>query len=481
MITPLVGASALGGEKAAEWAAALAIAAGVIYAALGILRMGWVSNFLSKAVLGGFILGFALGIAIEQSAKLLGVEGGDGSYAEQLVDTIQAIPETDLTTLAVGAASLALLLAMRYLRPVWPRALAVVVLATAATALFDLSDNGVAVTGTVPTGLFDVGLPGVGWGEAGTLAVGAFAVIFVGYSETLAAGRLVSRNHGYEIDPDQELIAQGAASAAAGFVGGFANDGSLSKSSVADDAGQRSQMAALLNAVMVLLTVLFLASLFEELPAATLGAVVIDAMVGLITFAEMKRYYSVNRPDFVFFVGAMLGILFFGIITGIVVGVVLSLLLLIARASNPGVRLLGRKPGSQAYLDVDRHEGLERSPGIVVVRIDGPLFFADANRFRDRVRELTAASEAPVRSVVVDAEAISQTDTDGADILIELERELSSQDATLCLARVESRILELWQRAGVVDAVGPERIFHTVYEAVEAALEQSSRASGVAP
>jgi SulP family sulfate permease len=467
VITPLAGASALGSDKAAEWAAALALAAGAVYLALGVLRMGWVSNFLSKAVLGGFILGFALGIVIQQSAKLLGVDGGDDSYVEQLITTIGEIPNTELTTLVVGASSLGLLLAMRYLRPKWPRALVVVALATAAAATFDLGNEGVALTGKVPTGLFDVGLPGVGWSEAGALVVGALSVIFVGYSETLAAGRLVSSKHRYEIDPDQELIAQGTASGAAGFVGGFVNDGSLSKSSVADTAGQRTQMASLINAGMVLLTLLFLASLFDDLPAATLGAVVIDAMVGLISFAEMKRYFGVNRPDWVFFMGAMAGILFFGIIAGIVTGVVLSLLLLIARASNPGIRLLGKHPDSDAYLDTERHEGLTQVPGVVVVRVDGPLFFADANRFRDRVRELVEAG-APVHAVVIDAEAISQTDTDGADILIELASELDSQGAILALARAQSSILDLWRRAGAIDAIGSERVFHTTAEAVEA-------------
>ena len=279
-------------------------------------------------------------------------------------------------------------------------------------------------------------------------------MIFVGYSETLAAGRLVSRKHGYEIDPDQELIAQGAANAAAGFVGGFVNDGSLSKSSVADTAGQRSQMASLINAGLVLLTLLFLASLFEQLPSAALGAIVIDAMVGLITIIDMKRYYRVNLPDWVFFMGAGLGILFFGIIEGIVIGVVLSLLMLIARASNPGIRLLGKEPGSEAYLDVARHPHAEQTPGVVVVRIDGPLFFADANRFRDRVRELVAAA-GPVDAVVIDAEAVSQTDTDGADILIEIAAELDSKGAALGLARVQSEIADLWRRAGVFDAIGP--------------------------
>ncbi|MFL6296771.1 MAG: SulP family inorganic anion transporter, partial [Actinomycetes bacterium] len=219
--------------------------------------------------------------------------------------------------------------------------------------------------------------------------------------------------HRYEIDPDQELIAQGMACGAAGLVGGFATDGSLSKTSVADAAGQKSQMASLINALFVLLTMLFLASLFENLPAATLGAVVIDAMLGVITFEPMRRYFRVNRADWVFYMGALLGILFFGIIHGILIGVVLSLLLLlIFRASKPGIRRLGRDPKTDVYVDVDRYPGLEIVPGVLALRVDGPLFFADANRFRDTLNEMIRTNREPVRALVVDATAISQTDTD---------------------------------------------------------------------
>ena len=353
VITPIVGAAALGTGKAVGYSAALALATGAVYVALGLLRMGWVSTFLSKAVMSGFVLGFSIGIIIDQSHKLLGVPGVDGSYVQELWGTLKEIPDTNLTTLAVGGGSLALLLLMRHFRPRWPRMLIVVALAIIASSALSLADHGVAVTGDVPTGLFSVQAPGVGWSETGALLLGALSIVFVGYSETLAAGRAMARKHGYEIDTNQELIAQGMACGAAGFVGGFATDGSLSKTSVADTAGQRSQMASLINAGFVLLTMLFLAGLFKDLPSATLGAVVIDAMLGLITFTEFKRYQRVNRADWVFFMGAGLGILCFGIIQGIVIGVVLSLLLLIARSSQTSVRELRHSPD---------HRDLPRGP-----------------------------------------------------------------------------------------------------------------------
>ncbi len=467
VVTPLIGTAALGTDEAATYAAALALATAVVYIALGVLRMGWISNFLSKAVMSGFILGFAIGIVINQTPSLLGVPAVDGSYVQQLWGTIEAIPETSGATLVVGAASLGLLLLMRYGFPKLPRALIVATLSIVAVELLDLADHGVAITGDVPTGLFSLEIPGIDWSDTGALAVGALAVVFVGYSETLAAARSVARRHRYDLDTNQELVAQGMANGAAGLVGGFVVDGSLSKTSVADAAGQRTQLASLINAAFVLATMLVLATLFESLPGATLGAIVIDAMVGLISVDALVRYYRVNRADWVFFVGAGLGILIFGIMAGILIGVTLSLLMLIARASRTNIRRLYRDPTSGSYHDVSRHEGLEPTPGIVIARVDGPLFFADADRFRERLHELVREEPAP-RWVVVDAEAVHLTDTDGADILIQVEEELRSQGVVLALARVHPPVLALWERAGVIDAIGEGKVFNTVRDAVHA-------------
>src|SRR4051812_928351 len=472
-ITPIIGTAALGTDKAIGWTAALAIATGLVYLALGVLRMGWVSTFLSKAVMAGFVLGFSIGIIIDQSQKLLGVETADGSYAQELWRTIKEVPNTSTTTLAVGLGSLTVLLAMRRWLPRWPRMLMVVVAAIAASQVLDLASHGVAVTGDVPTGLPAVALPGVGWGETSALLVGALSIVFVGYSESLASARAMASRHHYEIDTDQELIAQGFACGAAGLVGGFASDGSLSKTSVAEAAGQKTQMASLINAALVLLTMLLIAGLFEQLPSATLGAVVIDAMVGLVTFADLGRYYRVNRSDWVFFMGAGLGILFIGITQGILIGVVLSLLLLIARSSRTSVPELGHDPRTGRYHVLSRHDGLELTPGVRIARIDGPLFFADADAFRTRVHEITADDGGPVR-LVVDAEAVLLTDTDGADMLKQVAAELAVEGSTLQLASVHPPVLALWQRAGLLDALGDDAVFASIDDAVEAERPASS-------
>ena len=469
VITPLVGAAALGTDDAAKFAAALALATGLVYVALGAARMGWVSNFLSKAVMGGFVLGFAIGIIIEQTHKLLGVPKVDGSYMQQLWGTIEELPDTSLTTLALGTACLAALLVMRYRYPVLPRALIVVVLSIVAVQLFDLTAHGLAVTGPVPNGVFSVGLPGVGWEYAESLIVGALAVIFVGYSESLASARAMATKHGYAIDPNQELIAQGAACIAAGVVGGYPTDGSLSKTSVADSAGQRTQMASILNAALVLLTMLFLASLFEDLAAAALGAIVIDAMIGLIGFGDMQRYWRVSRADFMFFTSAMAGILFVDIIHGILIGVVLSLLMLIARASKPTIRRLARDPEDGSYIDAGLHDRLVTNSRVLTLRVDGPLFFADSQRFKEAVLGMIDTAPEPLEAMVLDAESISLTDTDGADAVIDLASQLHDQrNLEFAVARVQPPVWALWERAGIATVVFGGQPFDTVHAAVNA-------------
>jgi SulP family sulfate permease len=477
-ILPIVGSDAMGTDDAVAITAALAITTGIVYLLLGVARMGWVSNFLSKAVMSGFVLGFSIGIIIDQSHKLLGVDSVDGSYWEILVGTIQEIPDTNTATLILGSISLAALLAMRRFTPRLPRALIVMVLSIIAVTALDLTAHGVAVTGTVPTGLFSIGIPFGSWDQQGALLVGALSIIFVGYSETLAAGRAMATKHAYEIDPDQELIAEGFACLGSGLVGSFATDGSLSKTSVADSAGQKSQMASLVNAVFVLLTMLFLAGLFENLADAVLGAVVIDAMVGLITLADFKRYRRVNRADWACFMAAGLGIVFLSITAGIAVGVVLSLLLLISRASGAQLHRLGRTYDAVSYRDISRHDDVVVDPDVLVVRLDGPLFFANANRFHDQLTALLAGCDPEPKIVVADMEAVAETDTDGADSLTRLAQQLRTKGGWFGLARVKGSVLDSWKLAGAIDDVGSNRVFADVHEAVEAGRASVALAPG---
>ena len=454
--------------------AALALTAGLIYILLGLLKMGWISNFLSSAVLEGFVFAFGIGLIIDQSHKILGVDSVDGSYFQVLIGTLQELPETSIPTLVVGGTALIVLLLMRRYTPKIPRALVVVIAAIAASYLLDLESYGVAIVGEVPTGLPSFGLPSIPSGSMLTLALGGLAVIFVGFSEALAAGKNVASKHNYEIDTSQEMTAQGTANSLSGLFGGFAVTGSLSKTTVADLAGQKSQVASLVSAGLILLTMLFLAALFTDLPNAVLGAVVIDAAIGLVKIKEYRRY-QLNQRDFAVFMAAAIGLFFIGILAGIIIGVVLSLLLLIASASQSPVRRMGLDRENNVFVDADKHPDAKTIPGIVVAEINGPLFFADASNFRASVMEMVQEYEP--HSVVIDLDAATTMDMDGVEILTKIAGELGRQDIKVLLARVDSDNIELFGKLGALDEIGSQNIYETVRAAVDAA-QQTDMVSG---
>jgi MFS superfamily sulfate permease-like transporter len=264
------------------------------------------------------------------------------------------------------------------------------------------------------------------------------------------------------------MIAQGTANGASGLLGGFVVAGSLSKSTVADLAGQKTQMASLINAGLIFLTMLFLAGLFETLPKCVLGAVVIDAAIGLIKFEELK-HYRLNRRDFAAFLAAAIGLFFIGILAGILIGVILSLLMLIASASQSPVRRMALDTEHDVFVDADEHPDALTLPGIEVAEIHGPLFFADADNFRKSV--MAIAETGRPHTIVIDLDMATTMDMDGAETLGKLARQLGKKEITLLLARVEPEEVELLRKIGVLEEVGPENIYKTVRDAVAAAGE----------
>jgi MFS superfamily sulfate permease-like transporter len=311
-----------------------------------------------------------------------------------------------------------------------------------------------------------VALPAIPWNDMATLLLGALAVVFVGFSETLAAARNTASKYGYQIDVSQEMVAQGAASGAASLFGGYVVDGSLSKTTVADLAGQKTQMASLLTAVLILLTVLFLAGLFTNLPEAVLGAVVIDAAIGLVKIPVLKRVKNTSGLDFAAFVAAGLGLFFISVLGGVIVGVVLSLLLLIWKASKAPVRRLGYDAAENVYVDADKHPNATQTDGIVVAELAGPLFFADAAPFHEAVMGMV---QDDTHTVVVDLGSTNLIDMDGAEVLIKLQEELQRKSVRLVLARVADSEMDILDKSGVRKAIGADNIFITVRSAAAAA------------
>jgi sulfate permease, SulP family len=452
-----------GSQEFIAYTATLAVSAGVIYVLLGLLKMGWISHFLSGAVLAGFVFGFGFGLIVDQTPKILGIEKEHGSYFDVLVGVVNGISDTSTTTLIVGVLSIGLLLAFRRFLPTLPRTIIVVVIGIVVSNLLSLEDHGVTITGEIPEGLPSFvwpDLPDVPFAE---VILGSLAVIFIGYSESLAAAKEEGRRHNYEIDASQEMVGQGMANIGSGLVGGYAVEGSLSKTTVADIAGQKTQLASLLTAGLILLTILLLTGFFTALPDAVLGAVVIDAGISLIKFPEF-RFYRLSTRDFAAFVATALAVFFVGVLAGVVAGVTLALLLLIVSSSKTPTRQMAYDREDNVYVHLDHHPDAELVPGILVVGIHGPLFFADADNFRSSVEQFVKSS--PPQTVVMDFSAVVTMDMDGVRALLQLTRELREQDIGVRLVNVGRDHIDLMRRTGALDELGADKIHRTVRSAV---------------
>ena len=448
--------------------AGLALATALVYVLLGVLRMGWVSNFLASPVLEGFVFAFGLGLIADQLHKVLGVAEVDGSYWDKLVGTLAELPQTNAATLAVGGSAVALLLAMRFFTPKLPRALIAVVLGIVVVPLFGLESHGVAVVGDLPSGLPSLVLPaGLSVDQWGTLLAGSLAVVVVGFSESIAAVSAMATKHDGDFSTDRELGALGAAHVGAALLGGFPVSGSLSKTSVADGAGQKTQLSLLVVAALTIVTLLLLTGLFATLPEAVLGAIVVDAAVGLLRLRVPVRFLAVSRPGFAVFVVTAVGLFFIGVVGGVIIGVVLSLLLLISAVSRSPVRRLAYDERERAYVEARAHPEAHEHDHVLVVALLGPLFFADAAAVRTQI--LRMVRESAVTVVVLDLGTTPDIDVDGADTLTKVASRLIARGTRLLLARVEGERLDLLRRAGTLDAVGEDGVFVTVRAAVAAA------------
>jgi SulP family sulfate permease len=369
---------------------------------------------------------------------------------------------------------------LRVIAPRIPGALVLVVGGLVASWLFDLGAHGVALVGEVPRGLPSLEVPDVSLlrDHASTIALAAVALVLIGFSQTAGDARTFAARHRYRIDINQESAAQGMANAGAGLFQGMPVSTSLSASSLNDHAGARTGLASLTSGVMVLLTLLVLAPLFSNLPKPVLAALIIEAVVmGMMDVPEMRRLARVARFDFWIAIAAITGTLLVGVLAGVMIGIGLSLIWLISVATRPRMPLLGREPGTQAFRELDEHPGDERFPGVVVLRLDGGLFFATSDALEDRVREVALATPG-VTGIVLDCEGMDFIDSQGSAKMHEILDLTEHAGVTLRLARVKPAVRELLARDGVLDRIGAGNIHENVDQAVAAQLaaDEGSRA-----
>jgi high affinity sulfate transporter 1 len=465
-------ATGVGGEEAAQLVAAITLATGALFLALALLRMGWIAQFLSKAVITGFLAGAAIDVVIGELPKLTGTSSSGESGWRELATWIRSLTDVHWATVLVGAASLALIVSLRFLAPMVPGALVLVVSGLAASSALDLGSHGVALVGHVPRGLPAPRLPdlAVFQDHYATIGIAAFALLLIGFSQTAGDARAFASRHRYRIDVNQESVAQGMANLGAGVFQGMPVSTSLSASSLNEAAGAVTPVASLTTGALVIGTLLLLAPLFSQLPKPVLAAVIIDAVVfGMIDLSELRRLYRVTRFDFWIAVAALVGAVSAGVLAGVVIGVVLSLLWLVYVATRPSIPLLGREPGTHVFRDLDENPDDETFPGVTVIRLDSGLFFATAEALEDRVRSLVE-QEGQLNALVLDLEGVNFIDSQGAAKLRELHQLTEADGVAFRLARVKPNVIRVLEADGFVDEIGSDHIHGNVQRAVRAQL-----------
>lgn len=459
--------------------AALALLTGLISILAGALKLGRVAQFFSESVMVGFISGLALVIAVKQLPKIFGIEGGSGNFWERLYDVIIHLPETHLLTLIVGVVCLLLLIALEHYFEKIPAALVALVVGIAISAAFGMETRGVEIVGDIPAGLAAPQWPAISLQDWWLLLPGALGLALVGFAEAIGPSRSFAAAHKYEIDANQEFIGLGAANVGAGLFQGFPIGSSLSKSAANDRAGARSQMSGLIAAVVTVFVALFFTQWFYALPEATLGAIVIVAVSGMVKVAKMKHLFRVRRADFVLAVVALLAVLTFETLQALLIAVIISLFSLVWRTSQPRLAVLGRIPDRLDFGDVRRHPENRTLPGLLMVRPENGLFFANAAGLHEAIVSEMQSSAEPVNAVLIDLGATTDLDVPGADMLAELGEELRSQDVRLMLTRVIMPVRQMLERAGAMDQIRPEDIFIRPEAAVLDFLTSQHDASAV--
>jgi SulP family sulfate permease len=457
------------------YASAFVLVTGLVFLLAGIARMGFITQFLSKPVMDGFVVGLAVFVTVGQLNKLFGVEKPDGNTVEKLVGIVRELPQADLTTFAIGAAALAALFLLPRLSRRLPAGLVVLFGAIALSTVLDLGGKGVAVVGTLPQGLPTPALPVVPLADYLGMVLPAIGVLLVAFSESLGVAHEFAEKHGYEVDSDQELNAHALVNLGSALFGGMLAAGGMSGSAVKEGAGGRSQVANLVAWAATIVTLLFLTPLFTSLPEAVLAALIIHAVWHILSSRKLLTLRKEAPVEVWFGVLALAGVLFIDVLEGMMIGLLSSLAFVVYRSSRPHLSSLGRVPGVPgAYSDLERHPENAPVPGVLIVRLDAPMYYANALTARDRLKAMVRESAPPPTAVVFDGEGQDDLDVTSAHMLVGLVGELRSAGIDVYFANVHEPVLERARDTGLYEAVGDQFVLPTVDVAVRA-LEKQAR------
>ncbi|ANV99023.1 SulP family inorganic anion transporter [Bradyrhizobium icense] len=470
VVVPLSGGDPI---RAATLAAMMAIVSGAVCILAGIARLGFVTELLSKPIRYGYMNGIALTVLISQLPKLFGFSiDGEGSL-RSLWAIAGAILEgkTNWVAFGIGLGTLmAILLLQKYQR--LPGILIAVVGATAAVAALDLAARyGVTVLGPLTLGLPAFAVPWIGTADIVPVLIGGCAIAMVSFADTSVLSRAYAARLGAHVDPNQEMVGLGAANLATGLFQGFPVSSSGSRTPVAEAAGARTQLTCVVGALAIAFLLLAAPNLLQYLPNAALAAVVIAAAIGLIEVTDLKRIYRVQQWEFWLSIVCFIGVVALGVIPGIGLAIAIAIAEFLWDAWRPHSAVLGRADGVKGYHDITRYRDARQIPGLVLFRWDAPLFFANAEFFKERALDAVAKSPTPVRWLVVAAEPVTSVDVTAGDTLAELDKALHAQDIELCFAELKDPVKDKLKKFGLLAQLGENCFFPTIGAAVSGYLE----------
>ena len=469
MTAAIVGPLAISGSAYyMALAAALGLIVGAILVVAGAARMGYLADFLARPVVTGYLFGLALTIAMAVSPKLVGLPpAGPGDFLPQVRALASGSMQVNGWTIAISLGAFGVILLLRRFAPRLPGALVLVLLGIALVSVFNLTEKGVAVVGPIPNGLPSLQVPWIHLTDLVILLVGGAGMVFLALAESLGSARAVRFERRERIDPDQELIALGIANVSAGLFQGLAVDANLATSATASSVGSRSQLSSLITAASLLLVLILPGQFLSNVPSAILAVAVIMSVVRFMDVQELRRLYRSRLTDFVLALAALVGVITAGVLGGLLLAVFLSLAIVLYRASRPHIALLGKVLGHQAYGDLARSPDALQVPGLLIVRPDVQLFFANANAVGSQIVRLVGEHPQPVSTVLIDLGASADIDVASLDMLSDLIDDLGDVGVRVLLAEVAEKTVDRLQRAGLLARLGEEHVYLDVVEAVE--------------
>jgi len=473
-ILPILGSNG-SPERAIALASILALIVGAIMIVAGIAKLGFVADLLSKPTQIGYMNGLALTILIGQLPKLFGFSVDANGLINETSAFVHGLASGEAVgaAVAIGLASLVLILALGRWLPRIPGVLVAVLVAIAASAVLDLASHGVSLVGTLPQGFPPLTVPSIeSVSDLPLLIAGALGIALVALTDTISTASSFAARTGQEIDGNGEMIGIGVANVAASFFQGFPVSTSGSRTAVAEQAGAKTQVTGVVGAAAIVLMLVFAPWLLQNLPQPTLAAVVIAASLSLADLPGTVRLWRQRRVEFLLSITAFLGVALLGVLQGIAIAVALSILNVFRRAWWPYQPTLGRVPGLPGYHDRQQHPNAEELPGLVIFRFDAPLFFANARTFRDQIRRFAATKPRP-NWILIAAEPMTDVDTTAADMLADLDKELNANGTSLVFAELKDPVRTKLERYQLIGPLNPDHFFPTLDAAIDTFCQET--------